>query len=95
LTKNPDILGTVKGNFIKVGFAAETQSLEANARKKLIEKDLDFIVANNVIEIGSEFGSDTNRVVILDNKGSINALPIMSKEDIAERILDRVVEIIQ
>ncbi len=95
LTKNPDILGTVKGNFIKVGFAAETQSLETNARKKLLEKDLDFIVANNIIEIGSGFGSDTNRVVILDKKGSINALPTLSKQEIAEQILDKIVEIIQ
>jgi phosphopantothenoylcysteine decarboxylase/phosphopantothenate--cysteine ligase len=95
LTKNPDILGTVKGNFIKVGFAAETQSLETNARKKLLEKDLDFIVANNVIEIDSGFGSDTNRVVILDKKGDISALPTLPKEEIAERILDRIVEIIQ
>ena len=94
LTKNPDILGTVKGNFIKVGFAAETQSLETNARKKLLEKDLDFIVANNIIEIGSGFGSDTNRVVILDKKGSINALPTLSKQEIAEQILDKIVEII-
>ena len=95
LTKNPDILGTVKGSFIKVGFAAETQSLETNARKKMLEKDLDFIVANNVIEIDSGFGSDTNRVVILDKKGDISALPTLPKEEVAERILDRIVEIIQ
>ncbi|MBD47840.1 MAG: bifunctional phosphopantothenoylcysteine decarboxylase/phosphopantothenate--cysteine ligase CoaBC [Dehalococcoidia bacterium] len=95
LTKNPDILGTLKGSFIKVGFAAETQSLETNARKKMLEKDLDFIVANNVIEIDSGFGSDTNRVVILDKKGDISALPTLPKEEVAERILDRIVEIIQ
>ena len=61
----------------------------------MLEKDLDFIVANNVIEIDSGFGSDTNRVVILDKKGDISALPTLPKEEIAERILDRIVEIIQ
>ena len=95
LTKNPDILATVKGSFIKVGFAAETQSLETNAKKKLLEKDLDFIVANNVIEPGSEFASDTNRVIILDKEGGIDSLPTMPKANVAESILDRVVEIIK
>jgi len=87
----PDILGSVKGNFIKVGFAAESSNLVENAKQKLKQKGLDFIVANDVTANDSGFGADTNRVTIIDRKGKIDNLPLLTKREVAERILDRVV----
>ncbi len=75
---------------VLVGFAAETGSLE-RAAEKLQRKGLDLLVANDVSEAGSGFGSDTNRVVILDAAGGEDALPLLSKRAVADRILDRVV----
>src|SRR5262249_38851141 len=74
---------------VLVGFAAETGSL-ARAADKLHRKGVDLLVANDVAEAGSGFGSETNRVVILDAAGSSIALPLLSKREVAERILDRV-----
>ena len=71
----PDILGSVKGNFIKVGFAAESSNLVENAREKLKQKGLDLIVANDITASDSGFGTDTNRVTIIDRKGKIDSLP--------------------
>jgi phosphopantothenoylcysteine decarboxylase/phosphopantothenate--cysteine ligase len=88
----PDILGNVKGNFIKVGFAAESSNLMANAKKKLKQKELDFIVANDITAGDSGFDTDTNRVTIIDREGKIDSLPLMAKREVAERVLDRVVE---
>jgi phosphopantothenoylcysteine decarboxylase/phosphopantothenate--cysteine ligase len=86
----PDILGTVKGNFIKVGFAAESSNLEENAREKLKQKELDLIVANDITASDSGFGTDTNRVTIIDRKGKIDRLPLLTKREVAERVLDKV-----
>ena len=86
----PDILGIVKGNFIKVGFAAESSKLVENAREKLKQKGLDFIVANDITDSDSGFGVDTNRVTIIDREGRIDSLPLMPKREVAERVLDRV-----
>ncbi|MBI2777210.1 MAG: bifunctional phosphopantothenoylcysteine decarboxylase/phosphopantothenate synthase [Chloroflexi bacterium] len=72
-----------------VGFAAETGSLE-RAGAKLRAKRLDLLVANDVAEAGSGFGTDTNRVVILDAAGGRDELPLLSKREVADRILDRV-----
>ena len=72
-----------------VGFAAETGSLE-RAADKLRRKGLDLMVANDVTEAGSGFGTDTNRVVILDASGGEEALPVLSKRAVADRLLDRV-----
>jgi len=88
----PDILGSVKGNFIKVGFAAESSNLVGNAKRKLKQKGLDFIVANDVTASDSGFGADTNRVTIIDGKGKIDSLPLLTKREVAERILDKVIE---
>jgi len=88
----PDILGNVKGNFIKVGFAAESSNLMANAKQKLKQKGLDFIVANDITASNSGFGADSNRVTIIDREGKIDSLPLMAKREVAERVLDRVVE---
>lgn len=90
----PDILGIVKGNFIKVGFAAESSKLVENAREKLKQKGLDFIVANDITASDSGFGADSNRVTIIDREGRIDSLPLMPKRDVAERVLDRVTELL-
>jgi phosphopantothenoylcysteine decarboxylase/phosphopantothenate--cysteine ligase len=90
----PDILCTVKGRFIKVGFAAESSNLVENARDKLKLKKLDFIVANDVTASDSGFGADTNRVIIIDRKGRIERLPLLHKHEVAERVLDKVVALL-
>ncbi len=90
LVKTPDILGGVKGKFIKVGFAAESENLVANAKKKLVEKKLDLIIANDITKADSGFDADTNRVIIIDKKGKTEELPLMSKREVADKILDRV-----
>lgn len=93
LEKTEDILsdiGKKKGKKLLIGFAAETENLVANAKKKLKEKNLDLIVANNVKEPGAGFGVDTNIVTIMDKNGAVEELPKMSKEDVAWRVLDRV-----
>jgi phosphopantothenoylcysteine decarboxylase/phosphopantothenate--cysteine ligase len=90
LVKTPDILSEVKGKFIKVGFAAETQDLIANAKKKLENKNADMFVANDVTADGSGFGTDTNKVTLLLKGGKQEDLPLMTKREVADKILDRV-----
>ena len=88
---NPDIvaeLGARKRHQIVVGFAAETESLLENARKKLHRKNLDLLVANDVTQEGSGFDVDTNAVTLLDRDGTVTPLPVMSKADAAGRIYD-------
>ena len=94
LIDTPDILSAVKGNFLKIGFAAESQDLLANARKKLKKKKLDLIVANDITEENSGFGADTNRVTLIGKDGVPESLPLLSKREVADRILDRVVRLI-
>ena len=72
-----------------VGFAAETGSLE-RAAEKLKRKGVDLLVANDVAEAGSGFGTDTNRVSILALDGERDDLPLLSKREVADRLLDRV-----
>ena len=72
-----------------MGFAAETGSLD-RAADKLQRKGLDLLVANDVAEAGSGFGTDTNRVSILAADGSRDDLPLLTKRDVADRLLDRV-----
>ena len=91
LVRTPDILAEVKGNFLKVGFAAESEDLVANAKKKLEKKKLDIIVANDITDKKSGFGVDTNKVTLIDKQGKVESLPLMSKREVADRILDRVV----
>jgi phosphopantothenoylcysteine decarboxylase/phosphopantothenate--cysteine ligase len=90
LERTPDILGSVKGSFIKVGFAAESSNLVENARKKLEQKSLDLIVGNDITARDSGFGTDTNRVIIIDRKGKVDRLPLLLKREVADRVLDRV-----
>ncbi|MFC2051228.1 bifunctional phosphopantothenoylcysteine decarboxylase/phosphopantothenate--cysteine ligase CoaBC [Chloroflexota bacterium] len=91
LIKTPDILAEVKGNFIRVGFAAETENLLENARKKLESKQLDIIAANDVTSPDSGFGADTNRVTLISRGGKEENLPLLTKREVADRILDKVV----
>ena len=90
LVKTPDILSEVTGSFIKVGFAAESEDTVANARKKLAKKGLDLIVANDITATDSGFEVDTNKVILIDKQGKEETLPLMSKREVAEKILDRV-----
>ena len=90
LVKTPDIISEVKGKFLKIGFAAETQNLLANAKKKLASKGLDMIVANDVTSKGSGFGTDTNKVTLISKDGKQESLPLMSKREVAEKLMDRV-----
>lgn len=95
LIKNADILQELsrhkKKGAIFVGFSAETNDLQANAQKKLAAKNLDLIVANNVLEKGAGFGSDTNKVTLISKKG-VQALPLMSKEDVAYEIFKKILK---
>jgi len=91
LERNPDILaglGTRKGGRLLIGFAAETHDVAAEARRKLVAKRLDLIVANDVTAPGAGFGADTNVVRLIDGAGLDQTLPVLPKEDVAARILD-------
>ena len=98
LKKNPDILSEITSklrntqsairNPIIVGFALETDGIIKNAKKKLREKNLDFIVANSI----NGFGSNQNKVTIIDKKGNLYDIPQMSKDGVAEIILDKIVK---
>ncbi len=98
LERTKDILeelGKKKGNRILVGFAAETEDLMANAKKKLLEKNLDFIVVNDVTKPGAGFGLDTNQVNILYPSGQVKNLPLMTKEEVSQFIFDDVVRLLK
>jgi len=93
LERNPDIISEIarqKGSRIVVGFSMESDHLLEYARKKLFDKGMDFIVANDVTEAGAGFQGDTNIVQILDREGGIEKLPLLSKFEVAGAILDRV-----
>lgn len=94
LGRTEDILGSVKGNFLKVGFAAESENLEEEARQKLMAKNLDLIVANDITAPNSGFGVDTNQVVIINKKGEKEDIPLMLKTELADKILDKVVALL-
>lgn len=98
LEKTEDILGEIgkkKGDRVLVGFAAETEDLVTNARKKLMEKNLDLIVVNDVTKPGVGFGLDTNQVKILYPSGEVKDLPLMSKEEVSQLILDDVAKLLR
>ncbi len=97
LTKNPDIaqeLGKVKGDRILVGTCAETDNLVENAKGKIESKNFDIIMANDVTREGAGFNVDTNIVTLVKRDGSMRELPIMSKLEVADEILDEVVKLI-
>ncbi len=96
LEPTPDILASVarnKGECFVVGFAAETDHVAENARKKLASKNADLIVANDVSAEGAGFDHDTNIVTLFARDGRDLALPRMSKSEVAQRILDEVVRL--
>ncbi len=98
LTPNPDIaaqLGRDKHDGqVLVAFAAETDDLIANARKKLDKKNADMVVANDVTQPGAGFAGDTNRVTLV-TRSDARELPLMSKRDVADAILDRALELMR
>lgn len=93
--KNPDILkqvGALKTHQILVGFAAETHDVENYAKRKLVEKNLDLIVANDVTAEGAGFNGDTNIVTIYDKEGGKQSFDCMEKTEVAKIILDKVID---
>ena len=101
LQMTPDILGTVadyKSSHgaprVTVGFAAESRDLVDNARSKLLSKRLNLMVANDISATDAGFSVDNNRVTLLDVGGGIESLPLMSKSEVAEVVLLRVVELL-
>lgn len=94
LVPNEDIIAGLRGDFVKVGFAAETEQLMANAQAKIAKKGLDLIAANDVTAAQAGFGHDTNRVTLIAADGSIDELPLLSKYEAGHRILDRVAAIL-
>jgi phosphopantothenoylcysteine decarboxylase/phosphopantothenate--cysteine ligase len=102
LARTSDILQAVKRQRdatklpkVVIGFAAETQDLIENAQAKLDSKGLDLIVANDVSAKDAGFAVDTNRVTLLDAGGGVEALPVMSKAQVAERVMDRLVALLR
>ena len=96
LEPTPDILaelGRDKGSRVLVGFAAETDDIAENARRKLTRKGVDMIVANDVTQEGAGFDGNTNIVTLFLRDGREIPLPKLSKFDVANRILDRILEI--
>jgi len=96
LRATPDVLKTAGANKqpgqILVGFALETDDELENARRKLKSKNLDWIALNNPREEGAGFGTSTNRVTLLGRDGTVEDLPLQSKEDVADALLDRIVQ---
>ena len=92
LVRTKDIaaaLGAVKGDKLLVGFALESDAGVESAQGKLTRKNLDFIVLNSLTDKGAGFGVDTNKVTFIDHSGS-TTLPLMSKADVAQKIVDKI-----
>ncbi|MBN1976031.1 MAG: bifunctional phosphopantothenoylcysteine decarboxylase/phosphopantothenate--cysteine ligase CoaBC [Anaerolineae bacterium] len=101
MVRTPDILAAVAARWpdsgrprVTVGFAAESENLPDNARAKLVAKNLDLIVANDITARDAGFAAETNRVVLLDRQGGLERLPLMSKAAVAEAVLERVVALL-
>jgi phosphopantothenoylcysteine decarboxylase/phosphopantothenate--cysteine ligase len=95
MVRTPDILralGEARNGRFLVGFAAETDNVLENARRKRLEKNVDLLVANDVGREGAGFGTETNAAVMIDAAGETE-LPLMDKRELADRIWDRVVEL--
>jgi phosphopantothenoylcysteine decarboxylase/phosphopantothenate--cysteine ligase len=95
LVPNPDILAEVHGELVKVGFAAESEDLVKNAEEKLRKKGADLFVANDITAADAGFAVENNRVTIIDASGGSESLPLLSKYEVAHRVLDRVVELLR
>lgn len=92
LARTTDILAATqgRGRLVRVGFAAESENLAANAAAKVRAKGLDLIAANDITSEGSGFGADTNRVTLIDRELNVEELPLLTKYEVGNRILDRV-----
>ncbi len=95
LVKNPDILSELgkaasKPGRVLVGFAAETENVFDNAKEKITRKNLDMIVVNDVSKKDAGFDVDTNRVTFISRDGSNEELPLLTKEEVADRLLDKI-----
>ena len=90
LIKTVDILEAARGDYIKVGFSAESENLVSNAKAKLQSKGLDLIVANDITDPDSGFGVDTNKVALIDKELGVEELPLLTKYEVSNRVLDRV-----
>jgi len=96
LVRTPDIVADLGcDGLVKVGFAAESQNLQANALKKLLGKGLDLVAANDITDQDAGFGADDNRVVLMGHDGEVEELELMSKYELGHRILDRVVALVK
>ena len=95
LNRTQDILASIVDVPIRVGFAAESENLIENAKGKLVAKNLDLIVANDISRSDSGIGADNNECTLLGRSGDIDALPLMPKREVADGILDRIVKLFQ
>lgn len=98
LERTTDILASLSAQRttqLMVGFAAETIDLIAHAKRKLTEKGLDLIVANDVTTLGGGFGSDQNAATLIDREGVLTELPLMPKRALADVILNRAQELLR
>ncbi len=99
LSRTPDILVETKGlrrvGSVAVGFALETHDLMSNAKEKLERKALDIVVANSASEPGAGFESETNRVTLIGRDGGVEEFPLLTKDEVADAILDRVAEMLR
>ncbi len=96
LVRNPDILGELgrkQGDLVLAGFSAETENIVDNAAEKLKSKNLDLIVGNDISDPGSGFAAETNRAVVIDRAGVVEEWPLLTKDELAQRIIDRVLTI--
>lgn len=92
MARNPDILAELsqqKGDRLLIGFATETENVMQNAERKLRGKNLDLIVANDVTQEGAGFAGETNIVTLIDRSGKVESLPLMSKDEVAHAVYDR------
>ena len=93
LAPTTDILASAQGGFVRVGFAAESENLVVNAKLKVRSKGLDLIAANDITAEDSGFGADTNRVTLIDGALNVEELPLLTKYEVGNRILDRVLRL--
>ncbi len=96
LTLNPDILhkaGLSKGNRIHIGFSVETQNELEHSMNKLQHKKCDLVVINNPLDKDAGFQVDTNKITILDSEGNRESFPVMSKNDVADVVIDRIIQL--
>ena len=91
LERTKDIIGNKRDGLFLCGFSMETEHMLDNSKVKLTKKNLDMIVANNVKVEGAGFGTDTNVVTVI-TKDAVEELPMMSKEEVADALLDRIMK---